>query len=151
MCNTNETSATPVIVGGKLRTLGIVRPNAQTILRLATAATLDGFGLSGDGPIRRVTGSRITIIVGPTGCSCPLWRNGEFCAHAALWIVEMGMVGLPPAPCDRHRGSEPPQRLTGRDRRMLYRLSRDRQSRRRWPVRAYVTAATDDESDELAA
>ena len=77
------------IVGGKIRTLGIERPSTdQEIVTLATAAYADGFGLAGSGSIRKVTGSTITIIVGPTGCTCPMWRNGTYCPHMALLAIE---------------------------------------------------------------
>lgn len=150
MCMKNS----PVIVGGKLRSLGIERPTSSDIIRIATEAVLNGFGLDGDGPVKKVTGSKLTIVVSTHGCSCAAWRNGEFCQHAALYLVETAAVTLPPAPCDRRNGGQPTpaprrRRPSRYDHRSIARLARDRQDRRRWPVRASVTATSD--TDELAA
>lgn len=100
------------ITGGKLRRSFIERPSDAAIMELATSATADGFGLAGDGPIKRVTGSKITIIVGPTGCTCSCWRNSIFCHHAALYLVETGRVSPDkrerhPLPLHRYRERRP--------------------------------------------
>jgi len=90
-----------VITGGKLRTLGIERPSTDQIITLAAAAFADGFALAGSGPIRRVAGSTITIIVSAGGCTCSLWRTGSFCHHMAMYLVETGRANAPkpsPAP-----------------------------------------------------
>jgi hypothetical protein len=98
----------PTIVGGKLRQVQIERPSLEKIITLAASAYADGFGLSGSGPVRKVTGSTITIIVGPTGCSCPMWRNGTYCFHMAMLAVESLPVSVEtriPTPITQRRPS----------------------------------------------
>jgi len=114
------------IVGGKLRTLGIERPATDQIITLAAAAYADGFALAGSGPIRRVVGSTITVIVSDLGCTCPVWRSGTYCFHAAMLAVERLPVTLEtakPAPVSITRYHE----RRGYTRRPI--------TRHLWPVR----------------
>lgn len=98
------------IVGGKIVKNPIERPSAEKIIALAAAAYADGFGLNGSGLIRKVTGSTITIVVGTCGCTCSTWRNGLFCHHAAMFLVETQQVPVEkrtPAPIQPHRERRP--------------------------------------------
>jgi len=145
------TTEIPVIVGGKLQRTRIERPSATRIIVMAAAAIADGFGLDGTGPIKRVTGSTITIVVGPTGCTCANWRNGIFCHHAALSIVETGAVQLPPMTTGP--ACRAPSRCrfprTRRTRRIVEQIIRNRdETHRRWPVRVNVE---DVRRDDVAA
>ena len=106
-----------IIAGGRLRTLGIEHPSNDQIIALSVAAIADGFGLAGNGSVRTVTGSTISIIVGPTGCTCPLWRNGYYCAHMALLAIETATVTIEkrvPTPITSHRERRPSTRQPGR-------------------------------------
>jgi hypothetical protein len=52
---------------------------------MTARARARGFDLIGDGAIKRVVGSTLTIIVSACGCTCSEWRAGNYCLHQALY------------------------------------------------------------------
>lgn len=89
------------IVGGRLRQFVIERPSDEQILADAAYCAAAEIALSGQGPFRNVTGVCVAVVVGPVGCTCCLARNGLWCLHRSLYLVETGAVVAPkraPAP-----------------------------------------------------